>query len=243
MADIYSNPELYDAIHKDIRSDKELLKYYAQQCGGPVLELAAGTGRLAKHIIELDLPYTGIDTSEEFIKEAKKRFGNKGVFQTGNMQDFKLQSDYNFIFIGFNSFLHNLTDKDAENCLSSVNKHLSKNGIFFISAFIPDPIFLYQGESLHPATSYFNYKSRRCRIMEHNTYDENTLINSITWSIECDGLLSGETYTFKQRMYYPHMMDILLNENGFLIKEKYGGWDRSPLDEDNPLQIYICRKI
>ena len=24
MADIYSNPELYDAIHKDINSDKEL---------------------------------------------------------------------------------------------------------------------------------------------------------------------------------------------------------------------------
>jgi hypothetical protein len=79
--------------------------------------------------------------------------------------------------------------------------------------------------------------------MEQNTYDENTLINSITWSIECDGLLSGETYTFKQRMYYPHMMDILLIENGFRIKEKYGDWERSPLDEDSPLQIYICSKI
>ena len=44
------------------------------------------------------------------------------------------------------------------------------------------------------------------------------------------------------RMYYPHMMDILLGDNGFMIEEKYGDWDRSLIDENSPMQIYICRK-
>ena len=242
MADIYTNPELYDAIHKNISSDNELIVHYAKKCGGPVLELASGTGRLAEPIIDIGLPYTGIDTSKTFIKEAKKRFGNKGIFKTGNMQDFNLQTDYNFIFIGFNSFLHNLTDEDAKNCLSSVHKHLSEKGLFFASAFIPDPVFLYQGNELHPATSFFTYRKKQCRIMEKNTYHEDTQINHITWTIETDGMLSNESYTFKQRMYPPHMMDILLSETGFTIKEKYGDWDRALLDEFSPMQIYICRK-
>ena len=242
MADIYTNPELYDAIHDGISSDNELIAHYAKICGGPVLELASGTGRLAEPIIDLDLPYTGIDTSKTFIKEAKKRFGNKGIFKTGNMQDFNLQTDYNFIFIGFNSFLHNLTDQDAENCLISVHKHLSEKGLFFVSAYIPDPKFLYQGSDFHPETDYFIYKNKRCRIMGKNSYDESTQINSITWHIEHDGNISIEKYSYKMRMYYPHMMDILLGDNGFMIEEKYGDWDRSLIDENSPMQIYICRK-
>ena len=47
MLDIYTNPELYDAIHNGINSDNKMITHYAKKCNGPVLELAAGTGRLA----------------------------------------------------------------------------------------------------------------------------------------------------------------------------------------------------
>jgi len=36
MADIYTNPELYDAIHKNISSDNKLITQYAKICDGPV---------------------------------------------------------------------------------------------------------------------------------------------------------------------------------------------------------------
>ena len=242
MLDIYTNPELYDAIHNGINSDNKMITHYAKKCNGPVLELAAGTGRLAKYIIDLELPYTGIDTSKKFINKAKSRFGDHGKFKIDNMQNFVHKNSYNFIFIGFNSFLHNLTDDEANNCLTSINKHLTNDGIFFLSSFIPDPIFLYQGDDLHPATPFFSYKTKRCRIMEKNTYQEESQINHITWTLEVDGILSTEIYSFKQRMIYPHMMDIMLNENEFVIKEKFGDWDHSPLDEFSPLQIYICKK-
>tara|TARA_B100001123_G_scaffold28393_1_gene30183 strand:- start:878 stop:1609 length:732 start_codon:yes stop_codon:yes gene_type:complete len=242
VLDIYTNPELYDAIHDEISSDKKMITHYAEKCKGPVLELAAGTGRLAKYIIDLGLPYTGIDTSKEFIKEAQNRFGDRGKFKIDNMQNFEHRDNYDFIFIGFNSFLHNLTDEETNNCLRSVHKHLSDDGIFFLSAFIPDPVFLYQGDDLHPATSYFTYKNKKCRIMEENTYQEDDQVNQINWTLEVEGILSTETYSFKQRMIPPHMMDILLNENGFVIKEKFGDWDHSVLDEFSPMQIYICRK-
>ena len=242
MDDIYNNPELYNAIHKNIDTDKKMITHYAKKCNGKTLELAAGTGRLARYIIDLGLPYTGIDISKVFIKEAKNTFQDKANFQFGNMQNFNHSISYDFIFIGFNSFLHNLTDQEAKSCLNSVYQHLVRGGIFFISAYIPDPEFLYQGNELYPFTDYFNYKNKRCRIMGENNYDEFTQINNITWYVEYDGIISKEKYNYNMRMYYPHMMDLLINESGLIIEEKYGNWDNSPLDDYSPMQIYICKK-
>ena len=241
MKDIYLNPNLYDALHNDIGTDESVIKYYAKKCNGPVLEIACGTGRLSKYIIDLGLPYTGIDNSKPFLDISLQKFGKNGTFLYNDMQDFKLTEKFDFIFIGFNSFLHNLTDKDALNCLRSVRDHLNSDGLFLLSIFLPDPEFLYRDEYLHEARTFFNYKGKQCRVMEKNSYDDETQINSLTWQLEIDGKLSDETYSFKQRMFYPHKIHLLLQESGFSVNEKFGDWDMNPMDEESPLQIYICK--
>jgi SAM-dependent methyltransferase len=241
MKDVYLNPELYDALHNDIGTDENVIKYYAKKCNGSVLEIACGTGRLSKYIIDLGLPYTGIDNSKPFLDISVQKFGKNGTFLYNNMQDFKLAEKFDFIFIGFNSFLHNLTDKDALNCLRCVREHLNNDGIFLLSIFLPDPEFLYQTEYLHEARTFFNYKGKQCRVMEKNSYNDETQINSLTWQLEIDGKLSDETYSFKQRMFYPHKMHLLFQESGFSVNEKFGDWDMNPMDEESPLQIYICK--
>ena len=205
------------------------------------MEIACGTGRLSKYIIDLGLPYTGIDNSKPFLNVSLQKFGENGTFLYHNMQDFKLAEKFDFIFIGFNSFLHNLTDKDALNCLRCIKEHLNSDGIFLLSIFLPDPEFLYRDEYLHEARTFFNYKGKQCRVMEKNSYDDETQINSLTWQLEIDGKLSDETYSFKQRMFYPHKMHLLFQESGFSVQEKFGDWDMNPMDEESPLQIYICK--
>ena len=241
MKDVYLNPELYDALHNDIGTDENVIKFSAKKCNGSVLEIACGTGRLSKYIIDLGLPYTGIDNSKPFLNVSLQKFGKKGTFLYKDMKDFKLAEKFDFIFIGFNSFLHNLTDKDALNCLRCVRDHLNSDGLFLLSIFLPDPEFLYRDEYLHEARTFFNYKGKQCRVMERNSYDDETQINSLTWQLEIDGKLSDETYSFKQRMFYPHKMHLLFQESGFTVNEKFGDWDMNPMDEESPLQIYICK--
>ena len=183
---IYSKPDLYDAIHKNYIWDIKLLQNIAKNVSGPVLELASGTGRLAIPILDLGFEYTGIDLSPEFHKMAKNII--KGNFILGDMQCFELKKKFGFIFIGFNSFLHNLTIQQAKNTLICVKNHLTNKGTFLMSAFIPDPSFLFREKSrLYPASSYFKYKNSQCKILEKNTYDQDTQINQINWYIERDG--------------------------------------------------------
>jgi len=243
MVDIYTKPELYDAIHKTYRWDKQLITSAAEQVGGPVLELAAGTGRLTHIILDLGLDYTGIDLSDEFIRTAQEKYGDAATFHVGDMQQFKLGSLYKFIFIGFNSFLHNLTDEAALKCLSCVRNHLDDSGQFLVSIFIPDPSFLYRDKNqLYPATSYFDFEGDACRIMETNTFNEESQVNHLKWQLERDGDLEKEIYEYKMRMFYPHMMDLLLNDAGLNIINKMGDYDGSPMDEESGMQIYVCEK-
>ena len=106
--DIYSNPQLYDSIHANYSLDHTLIEYFAKKHEGPVLELASGTGRLANPILKLKLDYTGLELSEFFLKEAKKKFKRKASFILGDMRSFYLGLSFDFIFIGFNSFSHNV---------------------------------------------------------------------------------------------------------------------------------------
>ena len=70
---IYSHPQLYDAIHHNYKSDIALVQSIAKNISGSVLELASGTGRLAEAIIKLGLNYTGLELIEPAVKLAKKK--------------------------------------------------------------------------------------------------------------------------------------------------------------------------
>ena len=101
MLDIYQYPDLYDSMHQNYSLDAELISKFSQKNGGPVLELASGTGRLSEIIIDQGLDYTGIDFSKEFIDTAKNKFKQKSNFLLGDMRNFNLDKKFKFIFIGF----------------------------------------------------------------------------------------------------------------------------------------------
>ena len=241
--DIYSNPQLYDSIHENYKWDLALIKTLAKKNMGTVLELASGTGRLAYPIIELGLDYTGLDSSKEFLKLANSKLGDKANFIFGDMRKFNLESTFDFIFIGFNSFLHNLTVKDAKNCLQCVLKHLNPKGKFLLSIFVPDPEFLYRdANKLYTATDCFQFENSQCRILETNDYDPETQINKLNWYVEKNGKMDSKKYKYSLRMFYPHEMDILFQEEGFVIEDKFGDYDLSPIGYERDMQIYLCRK-
>ena len=243
MIDIYNNSELYDAIHSNYIRDEKFISKYSKKIGGPVLELASGTGRLSKLILEEGLDYTGIDLSKEFIKVSQSRFKNSGDFFLDDMRNFNLKKKFKFVFVGFNSFLHNLTNLDAAKTIECVSNHMLDNGVFLLSIFLPDPSFLIRDQNiLYPATDYFIYKSSQCRIMENNSYDENSSINTLFWYLEVDGVLQEEKYSFKQKMYYPHEMDILFENSSLNIMEKLGSYDGSKMNDSSTMQIYFCEK-
>jgi len=245
IKDIYSDGELYDAAHWWKTNDIEFIADFADEFGSPILELAAGTGRLALPILERGYTYTGIELSRNFVKCAQtktKRFKSRANFIEGDIRNFELEQQFQFIFIGFNSILHLLTNNDIKSFLKCVHAHLTDNGVFLIDLFVPDPFFLYRDKQKYYVMDFDDTNGDHCIVSETNDYDNESQVNHIHWYFNTEGKNEPEEYQFDMHIIFPDTMDRLLSEAGFAIKEKYGDYDKTSFGPESNLQIYLCGK-
>lgn len=246
MNDIYSIPEFYDLYHHWKTNDIEFILKWAKIAGDPILELAAGTGRLAIPLIKQGHNYTGLDTSKDFVDWAQKKIrklDNQSKIVLGDMRDFSLSEKFNFVFIGFNSILHLLNEADIIRCFKCVSAHLNKNGKFLIDVFIPQPEFLYRDPNqLYDVGSYINTVGKLVIVKEKNKFDSDTDINHISWYLFKEDALEPVKYEFDMHILYPDTLDRLLAEAGFKIEQKFGDHNESKFNPDSDLQIYVSCK-
>ena len=79
--------------------------------------------------------------------------------------------------------------------------------------------------------------------METNKFDEYTQVNTLTWHLERNGQLFKDEYYFRIKMFYPHEMDILLDNSGLIINNKMGDYEGSRMNEKKGMQIYVCGRV
>mgnify|MGYP000061785115 FL=1 len=214
--------------------------------GKKVLELAAGTARLAIPLIREGAEYTGIEISPEFCKQAEQKLSHHQMYATfiqGDIRELDLNKTFDLIFIGFNSFLHLLKDGDAMACLECVKKHMHKDTLFVIDIFVPNPLFLYRPETRFPVMEYIDsLTDELTKVEEISVYDSDSGINRITWFYNTPSQADDKIYNFSMRMYFPDTMNRLLIDSGFTIQNMIGKHDFSEFQEDSELQIYICKQ-
>ena len=239
---MYNNPALYDACTAHKIDDIPFYEHWAKQTNGPILELACGTGRIAKHLIESGFNYTGLDLSSVFIDHCRSNFPN-GKFTTGDMCDFNLGQKFDLIFIPFNSFLHLYKEDEMTQCLKSIQNHLSDNGKFLLDIFVPNPEFLYRDpDKKYEEMTIIHPNGGECTVWQKNQYKEETEINHIHWFFNRGNSEPMDEYDFDMRMIYPDTMDRVLSDSDFTIEEKWGDYDGEPFNETSLLQLYICSK-
>ena len=210
------------------------------------MELACGTGRLANSLVRDGADYTGLELSSDFAALARKKlshFSNTPSIITGDMRDFQLNKTFDLIFIGFNSFLHILTDEDAASFITCVKKHMHENSRFLIDIFIPNPLFLYRPEGIQfPVLEYNDSHSNKLvKVKESSSYNTNTEINELAWYFSFDDQKDFAIEQFSMRMYFPSKMNQILIDNGFRILHQWGDYYQTPLGDGSKLQIYdVC---
>jgi len=207
------------------------------------LELACGTGRIAEPLLRSGAQYTGMDIEKRFLRSAQKKLSKyKGHFSIhyGDMRSFNFKTNYDLIFIGFNSFLHLLTDEDVLDFFQCVKNHMHAKTRFIIDIYIPDPLFLYRPKNMRfPVLEYVDSKTKQnIYVEETNQYNRKTEINKITWYFSSKGKKDFDIRSFSVRMYFPSKMHQLLTEAGFTILHQWGDYYQTNMNTGSSLQIY-----
>ena len=241
---IYDSARLYDDIHWWKKNDMNFWSnIYKETKSRSVLELAAGTGRLAHVFLQEGAYYTGLEINQNFVLSSQKKilhYGERAHMVCGNMCDFDLKEKYDLICIGFNSFLHLLTDKDANRCLSCIKKHMHKKSRLIIDIYVPNPLFLYRPKNMFCHVLEYNDSLTKQHVFveETNEYDSTTDINKLTWYFSTKLNKHFDKKHFYVRMYFPSTMNKLLIDANFNIKHQWGNYDKAKLNVDSKLQIY-----
>lgn len=117
----------YDALLQDEESLKFWLDYILELRGNTVLELASGSGVMARILKEKGYDIIASDISEAMKKSAKANFD--GEYQILNMIDFKLDKKFDIILCICDS-INYLNNDELKTMFENVYNHLNDGGTF-----------------------------------------------------------------------------------------------------------------
>ncbi len=242
MSDEYYliSPQTYDDQFWWKKDDIEFWKLIFSDNNLKILELGSGTGRLAQPIIKEGLNYAGLEISSKYVSYANLKFPFLNPFVQGDMRNFNLNQKFDIIFIGFNSFLHLLSKKEVVQCFDSIKLHMHSESKLYIDIFTPSPSFLYRSPNISIDIMEFfdSLENSMVNIEEFSDYDESLEKISVIWEYKNKKNICFRRFKFQMKIYYPHVINQLLLENGFKIHHLWGSYDMDVFSELSPLQIY-----
>lgn len=126
------DPDLYDIVTPvSFRGDAEWYRAKARECGGPVLELGAGTGRITLQIAQDGVPVHALDSDNAMVDALRTKLAaqpvhvrDRGVVMAGDMRTFRSTERFPLVIARSRAFLHNLTEQDQLACLNWIREHL-----------------------------------------------------------------------------------------------------------------------
>jgi len=234
------SPQTYDDQFWWKKDDIEFWKEIITS-NNKVLELASGTGRIGLPLIKNDVDYTGLDISDDYVNFANLKFANYNPFIQGDMKDFQLKTNYDVIFIGFNSLLHLLSEKDFLMCLNSIKKHMHSKTKLYIDLFVPHASFLYRDESSKVIVmEFFDSQQQHLSIIEETlSYNDTNEIVSVKWRYKNKTTnYIYNIFDFKMKIYYPDSINRILSDAGLNVINLWGSYNKDSFTDISELQIY-----
>jgi SAM-dependent methyltransferase len=251
--------EFYDYVvpYRE-RGDVNFFVEAAQQCGGPVLEIGCGTGRVLIPTARAGIDIVGLDASSSMLAVCREKLAHevpevqaRVQLTEGDMRRFDLGRQFRLVTIPFRPFQHLMTVDDQLACLRTVHGHLLEGGKLVLDLFNPafphlaDEKFFEELNREPPFTMPDGRKVlRRHHILARDFFQQTQdveLIYRVTYS---DGREERLVHRFTMRYLFCFEAEHLLARSGFEVENVYADFEKSPYGSKYPGElIFVARKV
>ena len=213
----------------------KLINYLQPKADAEMLDVACGKGRHSIHLAEKGFTVTGIDLSEDSIKEAKENETSSLEFFVHDMRlPFRINYfDYAFNF--FTSFGYFKTRREHDNAVRTIAQSLKPNGILvmdYLNVHYAEDKLVHKNEKEIDDVNYYITK----------WYDETHFYKKIV--VEDDNLEEPIEYTEKVAKFSLGDFTEMFAYQGLQIQEVYGDYAFNAYDlKNSPRLIMIAKKI
>lgn len=217
----------------------------AIECGGPILELGCGTGRVLLPIAARGIACSGVDASPAMLEEFRRKPGEERVtLACARMESFDLPGwRFPLIFSAFRAFQHLDTVEQQLACLARVRAHLAHGGSFAFDVFNPRLERLAADSYPESLDLTFLYQGHEVKRFVTVTHDRANQLNEVVFRYveEMGAEPAKETVVrFSMRWSWRYEIEHLLHRAGFTDVMIYGDFDRSPIGRNSPSFVVVA---
>jgi SAM-dependent methyltransferase len=216
-----------------------------------VLELGAGSGRVARALARSGVSVVGVEVLPEMVAHARALLGREPravrervTMVQADLRSLRLKKRFPLVIAPFNVLSHLYSRPDFEAAMRVVKAHLMPRGRFALDVTMPDlRAFLRD-----PMRSY---KCPPRRDVERNVivesaesfaYDCAAQIQLVTTMAHDRGeFQTAHLLALAHRQFFPRELEALLHYNGFVVEEHAGGFGGEPLGEASESQVIVAR--
>ncbi|MBI4900617.1 MAG: class I SAM-dependent methyltransferase [Actinobacteria bacterium] len=200
--------------------------------GGPALELAIGTGRVALPLAARGVPVSGIELSEDMVAQLRRKPGGAELPVTvGDMASTVVPGTYELVYLVFNT-LSNLLEQDEQvTCFRNAAAHLAPGGVFVVEQGEPDLRRFPPGALAVP----FEIGAEHLGL---DTYD------LVTQTLTSHHYRVGDHQVFAShhRWAWFGEMDLMARLAGLHLRARWKDWDRTAPDNDDTGRVSVYEK-
>ena len=223
---------LYDPWSHSVTEDIEFYVEEARRSGGPVVELACGTGRIAVPVALAGVRVIGVDGSAAMLEVARERAAAAGVeelvdLRLGDLRDPPVAERVPLVLVPFRSLLHMTTERDRERALGAAGSLLLPGGRLVFDVFAPS------SEDIE--ATHGRWLEREPGIFERADWDEGD--RTLTLSVR----RGEEASTMVLAWLSPIEWRRLLDRAGFEVEAHYGWFDRRPYAGEEDF-VFVARR-
>lgn len=248
--------QYYDLIHDQLTEDINFVLALAKECGGPILELGCGTGRLLLPLVRAGYVVTGVDNEQAMLVRARQRLeGEADEIQKraklcrADVRSLLLPGEkkyYGLALFSYNTMLH-FQPHELGQTLRRIRRYLLPDGRLFLDVANPYVIESIQYEESPVLENSFASPETGEMInqLSQSRLDSSNQCLTTTWFFEPkqQSTKSVDRVSVQVEYWYqfPHQIELVLQQSGFRLEQMIGDYDRSNFHEESERLLIIAR--
>jgi SAM-dependent methyltransferase len=227
MSGLYDDiASFYDPWSRSVTEDVAFYVDEALASGGPVVELAVGTGRIAVPIARAGVDVIGVDSSRAMLAVAHNAAEEAGVsdridLRVGDLREPPVAERVPLVICPFRSLLHMETEAEKLRALRAARALLVEEGRFVFDVFSPSREDIEETDA--------RWIEREPGIFERADWDEWS--RTLTLSVRSE----GSTTSFGLHWLSVPEWLRLLDSAAFEVEAVYGWFDRRSYDGEEDM--------
>ncbi len=245
----YADAQYYDVVHAGFDADVGLWLSHAGRTQRPVLEVGAGTGRIALELARSGSDVVAVDPSPAMLSIAEKRGEDDALsveFREGTATSLELErGQYGFVLVPLDVFLYHVDGEEQLSTLRALKGALHFSGQLAID--VPGPaLWLDPTANGQPLLVHASELEDGSRLDVWHVHEDDLASQTRTLRVSYertreDGSVHRLQSVHELRYLYRFEMEYLLHLAGLTLLGVYGDYELGPLTNESERMIFVAR--